>query len=322
MTTMNAAVVTSFDEPPHYRGFETPTPHGEHEVLAEVLAAGLHPRVRSGASGSHYTSTGTLPMVPGVDAVARLADGSLVYFISDDDRVGTMAERTVIDLRRAIPLPEDADVARIAASMNPAMSSWVALHARVEMTPGASVLILGATGSAGRAAVQVARRLGAGRIVGAGRDPERLEAVTRLGADAVIQLTDDADATARAFAQTAAEVDVVIDYLWAAPAALAMSAILHARADRSRRLDWVQIGSMAGSDITLPSALFRSANLHVVGNGQGSVSPAGYRAQLPALAAEVQAGTIGVEPRTEPLADVERAWTERELPGERVVLVP
>ena len=48
---MNAAVVTSFDEPPHYQSFDTPLPQGEHEVLADVLAVGLHPRVRSGAAG-------------------------------------------------------------------------------------------------------------------------------------------------------------------------------------------------------------------------------------------------------------------------------
>ena len=46
--------------------------------------------------------------------------------------------------------------------MNPAMSSWVALRRRVQLTPGQSVLVLGATGNAGTMAVQVARRLGAG----------------------------------------------------------------------------------------------------------------------------------------------------------------
>ncbi len=54
---MHAAVVRSFDAPPRYETFQTPEPSNEHEIAVDVLAAGLHPRVRSGASGSHYTST-------------------------------------------------------------------------------------------------------------------------------------------------------------------------------------------------------------------------------------------------------------------------
>ena len=85
-----------------------------------------------------------------------------------------MADKALVDPRRAIELPDDVDVAEVAAAMNPAMSSWVALRRRVPIEPGQSVLVLGATGNAGTMAVQVARRLGAGRVVGAGRDPERL----------------------------------------------------------------------------------------------------------------------------------------------------
>src|SRR5277367_2219400 len=104
--TMQAAVVTSFSEPPHFQAFETPTPRGDHEVLAEVLAVGLHPRVRSGASGSHYSSTGQLPLIPGIDGVARLPDGRRVYFVGSDDAPGTLAEQAIVDLRRMVVLPE------------------------------------------------------------------------------------------------------------------------------------------------------------------------------------------------------------------------
>lgn len=94
-----------------------------------------------------------------------------------------MAEKAVVDVRRMVPLPEDADVEKIAAAMHPAMSSWVALRRRVPIKPGQSVLVLGATGNAGTMAVQIAKRLGAGRVVGAGRDAGRLEALTTVGAD-------------------------------------------------------------------------------------------------------------------------------------------
>ncbi|NEB79481.1 zinc-binding alcohol dehydrogenase family protein, partial [Streptomyces sp. SID14478] len=127
---MRAAVVRSFDAPPRYDTFETPVPRGEYEMLVDVLAAGLHPRVRSGADGSHYSSGGALPMVPGVDAVGRTADGELCYFVATDDAAGTMAEQAVVDRRRCVPLPPTADPAAVAAAMNPAMSSWLALRLR------------------------------------------------------------------------------------------------------------------------------------------------------------------------------------------------
>ena len=102
---MYAAVVTDFDNPPHYREFSTPSPSGQDEVLVDVIGAGLHPRVRSQAAGSHYTSTDELPLVPGIDGVGWLPGGQLTYFILPDTVMGSMAEQTVIDSRRSIVLP-------------------------------------------------------------------------------------------------------------------------------------------------------------------------------------------------------------------------
>jgi NADPH:quinone reductase-like Zn-dependent oxidoreductase len=319
MATMNAAVVTAFGEPPRYQRFEVPEPRTADEVLVDVLAAGLHPRVRTGAAGAHYTSTGTLPMIPGIDAVGRGPDGKLVYFMAADDVTGTMADKALASASRSIELPEQADVAKIAAAMNPAMSSWVALRRRVPIEPGQSVLVLGATGNAGAMAVQVARRLGAGRVVGAGRDPGRLKS---LSADDIVQLTDDEDATGRALAAAAAESDIVLDYVWGRPAQQAIIALLTARSDRSRAMNWIQIGAVAGPAIELPSVALRSANFRLQGSGQGSVSTAGYRAELPALAGEIDAGAIAVSANPMPLAGVAQAWIQAEVPGERTVLVP
>jgi hypothetical protein len=77
----------------------------------------------AGASGRHYASTGTLPMIPGVDGVGRLPDGRRVYFVVPDDTWGSMADQAVVDLRRTVPLPDDVDVIKVAAAMNPAMSA-------------------------------------------------------------------------------------------------------------------------------------------------------------------------------------------------------
>jgi NADPH:quinone reductase-like Zn-dependent oxidoreductase len=205
--------------------------------------------------------------------------------------------------------------------MNPAMSSWVALRRRVPIQPGQSVLVLGATGNAGAMAV----RWPGGSAPGAWSAPARSGPAGRAhpaGADEVVQLTGDDDAPARALAAAAAESDIVLDYLWGKPAQQAIPALLTARSDRSREMNWIQIGSLAGPAMELPSAALRSANFRLQGSGQGSVSPRAYLAELPSLVAEITAGTIAVTATTMPLADVEQIWPQPEVPGERTVLVP
>jgi hypothetical protein len=287
---MHAAVVRSFDRPPRYETVETPEAGGEHELLVDVLAAGLHPRVRSTADGSHYTSGDELPLIPGIDGVGRTPDGDLVYFVLPDTTLGAMAERTVIDRRRSVVLPADSDVAATAAAMNPAMSSWIALRTRIAIRPGQRVLVLGATGNAGQMAVEIAKHLGASHVIAAGRNAERLAAVG--------------------------------DYLWGTPAEHAIRALVTHRHDRSRPLDWVQIGSVADPDITLPSAALRAANLRIMGSGQGSVTTAAIVAELPALAAEITAGTLTVDAAPLPLSQVETAWNAPTEPGRRIVFAP
>jgi NADPH:quinone reductase-like Zn-dependent oxidoreductase len=322
MAKMNAAVVTSFDEPPRYQNFEIPRPTTDDEMLVDVLAVALHPRTRTGAAGAHYTSTARLPMIPGIDGVGQRPDGKRIYFVAHDDVIGTMAEKAVVDVHRSIELPDEVDVAKVAAAVNPAMSSWVALRRRVRFEPGQSVLVLGATGNAGRMAVQVAKRLGAGHVVGAGRDLLRLNELTDIGVDEVVPWTDDADATDEALGAAAAEVDVVIDYLWGNPAQRAIMALLTRRSNRSRVLDWIQIGAIAGQTIELPSVALRSANLRLQGSGQGAISQADYLAELPLLIDEIHAGAVSVKVNTTRLDDIERIWANPEIPGERTVLVP
>ena len=160
---MHAAVVTTFGSAPRYQEFPTPVPASGDEMLVDVLAAGLHPRVRSQADGSHYTSTDELPLVPGIDGVGRGPDGRLRYFILPDTTMGAMAEQTVIYIRRSVVLADTIDPVVVAAAMNPAMSSWVALRQRVHFQAGQDVLVLGATGNAAELPA-LAEQIAAGRF--------------------------------------------------------------------------------------------------------------------------------------------------------------
>jgi NADPH:quinone reductase-like Zn-dependent oxidoreductase len=312
---MHAAIVTAFGTPP--RRTEVPDPvAGPGEVVVEVVAAGLHPRVRSQADGSHYTSTGRLPLIPGVDGVGRMPDGSLRYFVLDEEAEGSFADRVAVDPRRSVPLPDDVDPLVIAAGMNPAMSSWIALTRRIAVAPGARVLVLGATGNAGRLAVPIARRLGASEVVAVARDAGRLAALPGLGATVTAALDDPA------LGALGSEVDVVLDYLWGEPAAHVMATLVTERADRSRPLDWVQIGAVTGATAPIPSAALRASGLRVVGSGQGSVRTSELLAELPALASELASGALPVAPRAVTLGDLEEVWTRPAGPEERLVVVP
>ncbi|NBE83495.1 quinone oxidoreductase family protein [Micromonospora rubida] len=308
---MHAAVITAFNVPPIYREHPEPVATGENEMVVEVLAAGLHHLTRAKADGSHYSSSGVLPLVPGADGVVRDNQGRLRYAALDDTALGTFAERTVIDPRRSVLLPDNIDPVQIAAAMNPGMSSWVALRRRIDFPKGRRVLVLGATGSAGRMAIQIAKRFGAAQVIAAGRDAARLATLPALGADEAITFDK---------IEQAADVDVVLDYVWGEPTGQAMMRLLTARTDRSVPLTWIEIGSIAGDLAPIPSAALRGAQLQIVGSGIGSVSPREFIQELPELAVAVAEGAIEVRARRTPLAEISQAWTAET--EERIVLVP
>ena len=307
---MNAAVVESFDALPRYATFADPVP-GTGELLVEVSAAGLHPVVRALASGQHYGSSADFPFVPGVDGVGRLADGSRVYFGAIHPPFGSFAQRSLTAPDRLLRLPDSLDDATAAAIMNPAMSSWAALAHRAHFQPGESVLIQGATGAAGRLAVQICRRLVASRIVATGRDPHALDEFRSLGADAIIPLAQDREALVSAYrAEFAAHnIDVILDYLWGAPAEALLDAISRkGLAHAAPRIRYIQIGSAAGPTISLPAATLRSSGLELLGSGFGSASLEEIFSSLAAFLKEAAKQPFSMKIKIVALKDVETAW--------------
>lgn len=316
---MKAAVVESFGTLPQFADIPDPVATEAHQIVVDVVAVGLHPRVRSQAAGSHYTSTDQLPLIPGVDGVGRDETGRLRYFVLHDTVHGSMAQRAVIDARRSVVLPPGADPVQVAAVMNPAMSSWIALRQRIGFQPGQSVLVLGATGNAGSMAIRVARRLGAGRVIAAGRGAPRMAG---LHPDAIVALDDEPDVVADQLGQEGSTVDVVLDYLWGQPTADALRAIVPARRDDAQQLTWVQIGSVAGTESPIPSAALRATRLQIVGSGQGSVAPSSIVAELGELLNEVATGRFASEVVAMPLSQVNQAWQTLTHGGQRIVLLP
>ncbi|CAO3693890.1 unnamed protein product [Umbelopsis ramanniana] len=309
--TVKAAVVTAFNSPPSYQDIEIADP-SENQVQIKVLATGLHQLVKARASGAHYSSNIKLPLIPGVDGVGELPDGELKYFMTfNPTSTGSFAEYANVAKDDLLPVPKGADPAVVGGLLNPAMSSWLALRNRVELKKDFTVLILGVTGASGQLAVQIARLLGASRIVGAGRNQKALNDLLANGLDAAITLSDDQTENDKAFAKEAANIDIVLDYLYGPVAEVAIRAIITQREVPSHRLDWVQIGSMAGQNISLPANALRAANFYISGSGLGSISMPDFRRELTELIKHLASGRLtgAVDPKS--LQDITTAWTAK-----------
>jgi NADPH2:quinone reductase len=319
---MNAALVESFQSPPRYTQFDDPRPQ-DGESVVRVLAAGLHPIVKALAKGTHYGSTGQLPFIPGVDGIGRLDDGRRVLFGVARPPFGSMAERTLGAPPFLIPLPDAIPDATAAALGNPAMSSWAALSFRAKFVPGESILILGATGVAGQLAVQIAKRRGAARIVACGRNPEALEKTKSLGADATISLELPHDELVAALRNEIANgIDVVLDYLWGAPAEATLEAIAKkGLSHKSSRIRYIQIGNSAGAKISFDASILRSSGLELLGSGFGSASMADLAASVSEFFTEAARQPFDISIRIFPLRDVASAWNEPDG-GDRFVFIP
>ncbi len=320
---MNAAIVESFAKPPRYGSFADPVAEAG-EVLVQVEAAGLHPIVKALANGTHYGSTGALPFVAGVDGAGRLEDGTRVYFGVSRPPFGTFAERAVTNSALFVRLPDGLESLTAAAIANPGMSSRVALQFRAKFVAGESVLILGATGAAGHLAVQIAKRLGARRVVAAGRNAAALAATKELGADAVISLEQPREDLVAAFRREIAEhgVDVVLDYLWGDPAEAVLAAIAQKGLSHAApRIRFVQIGQSAGATITLAGATLRSSGVELLGSGFGSASMQEIFAALAEFFKEAAKSAFATQVKSVALRDVESLWSAPDG-GARLVFYP
>ena len=323
---MKAAVVDTLGRAPRYTDFPDPQPR-DGVVVGRVEAASVKNLDRGLVAGTHYGSAALpLPFVAGMDGVTRLDDGRLVYSGAVAP-YGLMAEHTLVEIADAVELPVGMDPVLGAAVPNPGLSASFALEYAANIERGQSVLILGATGVTGSVAAQLAKNhYGAGRVVVAGRNGQRLEWLRDTVADDVVRVGDDLTAQVTALHQSQ-PFDVVLDYLWGTPSEQVLAALgntgLSAGYQRTR---YVQIGSMAGPTIALPAAILRSAGVEIVGLGLGSISDeAKTRAAerlLPELFTMAAAGTLRIDVQPHPLSAVAEVWSSAAPGGTRVVLVP
>jgi len=326
---MKAAILQSAGAAPVYGDFGEPPAEvaGEGGEVVQMVAAAIHHVTRSVASGRHYSRGGVFPSIPGLNAVARDARGTLVFTSSGPPPWGTFAERIPSPAAMRFPLPDGAEPEAVAAGINPGMASWLPLTAwqAGAGTAGGlgTLLVLGVTGMSGYLAAQNARLLGAARVVGAGRSEPGLERAAAAGAETV-RLTGDRAADAQAIGDALGEdtPSLVLDFVWGPVAEAAFQALSgQAFREDAPETKYVQIGALGGPEAAVPSALLRSRRLTISGSGAGSVPAATIRAEIPRYIQLIADGSVQVPYRTFPLSDVAAAWEESAESGPRVVLV-
>ena len=295
---MRALIVNQPDSEPRLGQFAEPAPTAGASLI-QVSAAGLAPTDLMRARG--FFGPVIAAYVAGGEGVGRLADGRRVYFGHSVAPLGSLAERTLVPDAEVWPIPdeiEDAQAIALGISGTGALLPLEEAHIR----RGERVLILGATGAVGQIAMQLARAMGAGQVVGAARDIAVLERMRSCGyADDVVPLGSGDDVAALK-APAGPGYDVVLDVIYGPPAEAAM----RATAPGARMMS---IGIQAGPTVTLSlrDLVFRS---HIgVGTGQrpAHLRKAAYERLLAyARSRQVRADIVAFD-----FARAEHAWKEQ-----------
>jgi NADPH:quinone reductase len=317
---MRAAVVDAVGSPPKPAEVDPPVAEAGSALVA-VAAAPLNPVEIRVAAGRHARRAEP-PYVPGLEGAgtviesARLAPGTRVRFegsaLPGFGAQGTLAERAAVPEESLVELAGDVGEDLAAALGVVGITALLALE-RAAPAGGERVLVLGATGAVGQVAVQLAKLMGAGHVVAAGRNAERLERVRELGADDVVDLSG-ADLT-EAFERAAGgQLDIVIDPLWGEPAMAALRAI----APEGRL---VNVGQAAGTDVDLPLETVRNRQgaIHAISSGWTAIErkATAYRRLLE----HALAGRLTVDREVVPFEDVTAAWERQDAsPGKKLVI--
>ena len=301
---------------------DDPVP-GEGEVVIDVAAAGINFPDTLIIEGK-YQYKPDLPFSPGGEAAGTVAAvGAGVTRVAPGDRVialssyGAFAEKWRIDAAAAVPVPEGLDMVHAAAFGLTYGTSYYALKDRAMLRRGETLLVLGAAGGVGSAAVELGKAMGA-RVIAAASNSEKLEWASDLGADETIDYSTEDMREAIREHTGGRGVDVVYDPVGGAYTEPAFRSI----AWNGRLL---VVGFAAGDIPSLPAnlALLKGASIVGVFWGRSMAEePSLHRANFADLAGMIAAGTIrprvSAEFALDDFVDAFAVFTERTVKGKAV----
>ena len=294
---MRAAIVEAMGRPPAPAEVADPR-RRQGEALVRIRAAALNPVELHIWNGHFFDGPPRPPYVIGLEGVGvveegeRLAPGTRVrveFVHPGYGRDGTVAEYAVVpeepdstdraSQASVAPIGDELDDTEAAALGVPVFTAMMCLEraqAAGASLDGAHVLVTGATGAVGTVAIQLAKLMGAARVVAAGRDPERLERARSLGADAAVELGEGlgaAELRDRFSEAAAGRLDVALDPLWGEPARAAIDAL-------TRDGVYVSFGQAASPVAELSGIPLRNRRVTVVGHSGAWASPQERQAAL------------------------------------------
>lgn len=325
-TGVRRIVCQAWGEPELLELVEVPSrPPGPGQVRVAVEAAGVNFVDALFVAGTYQIKVPP-PFTPGSELAGTVVEvGPDVDGIAVGDRIisslglGAWSDEVTIPAEGTTPVPDGLDAAVAAALVQSYCTAWFTLTRRTRIAPGEVVLVLGAAGGVGLAAIDVARSLGA-TVIAAASTPDKLADATRQGASETIAYVDE-DLKTRARELGGGGVDVVIDPVGGPHTEAALRALR-----QGGRL--AVIGFAAGTIPSLPANQVLLNNRSVVGIDWGAwaMQNAGeQRTLLDEVLAEVSAGRLHPpEPQRRPLAEagaVLRELLDRQVRG-KVVLVP
>lgn len=308
---MRAIRVEQFGGPEVMRVAEIDDPRpGAGEVVVRLHAAGVNP-VEAYIRSGQYARLPDLPYTPGGDgagvvevlgdSVSGVAVGDRVYVAAFLAKSGTYAERIACAARFVHPLPDGVSFGQGAALGVPAATAYRALVLRAQVKAGETVLVHGASGAVGIAAVQLARGLGL-RVFGTAGSDAGAAAAKGAGAHDVFDHSQDGSATRIAEAAGARGVNVILEML----ANINLDRDLTLLAPKGRI---VVIGSRGRVEID--PRLTMGKETAILGTTLWSTTPEEYTQIHAALVAALESGVlrpvVGRELPLEQAADAHRA---------------
>jgi NADPH:quinone reductase-like Zn-dependent oxidoreductase len=316
---MMAAVIDRVGAAPHPTACADPSPATGNHVLVKVEAAALNAVDLHIAAGHHRAGPPQPPYVPGIETVGTIVAGpdqglrvraavpaGLVPGVN-----GGMAEILLTDRATCIPVPDGLDSVAAAAIGVVGTSADLSLR-RAGIQAGESVLVLGATGPLGTAFLQLARLVGAKRVIAAGRNPERLAQVP--AADGVAVLGEEP--LSERLASLGGPVDLVVDPVWGPWAEQALACLRPGGR-------YLNVGAAAGDGTAFHVEWLRAAQLTLIGFSATRAEPADIIASYQHVAALAAAGSLALPTATYPLDEATRAWeAQASSPGKKIVVIP
>jgi NADPH:quinone reductase-like Zn-dependent oxidoreductase len=311
---MRAAVIRQSGATPALDQFADPQP-GQGLAVGTLVAASLNPLDVLIVNDQLPFRRLQPPCIAGYEAVVQLGDGTRWYIAGPPAPYGTLAELVPVPDSAGFPVPAGIDPGLAAALGVAGIVGWVSLDHRAHLQTGETVLVLGAGGSAGQLAMQSARILGAGRVVGAARGKDLGQAADR-GADAVVDLADDQAIDAGLAAAAPGGYDVIVDFLWGAPAPHAMD---HANVGAR----YIQVGSAAGPTSTITASAIRNKLLTLVGQGTVGTPAEVRRAAYAQLMRHATDGKFTLDLEQTRLDDISQTWEHLKAgPSRKLVVTP